>query len=252
MTDGPLIDATDVGLEYRLSKSNYGTLKEFAISALRRQVKYDSLWALKNVSLQVRRGHVLGIIGPNGGGKSTLLKILARVIPPTEGRVIVRGNVAPMIELGAGFNGELTGFENIVMYGALLGRDIDDMKQRAPAIAEWAGVGDFLNVPLRSYSSGMLARIGFAVATDVTPDVLIIDEVLAVGDESFQAQSLDRMTELIEGGTAVVFVSHDLSAMRRIATEVMWLDHGHIVTVGDTNETCAAYEDSVESSESST
>lgn len=244
-----LIDATDVGLEYRLSKSSYGTLKEFAISALKRQVKYDSLWALKDVSLQVHRGHVLGIIGPNGGGKSTLLKILARVIPPTKGRVIVRGDVAPMIELGAGFNGDLTGFENIVMYGALLGRDVDYMKESAPGIAEWAGVADFLNVPLRSYSSGMLARLGFAVATDITPDVLIIDEVLSVGDEAFQAQSLDRMLELIESGTAVVFVSHDLSAMRRIATEVMWLDHGSIVTVGDPHEICASYEDSVESSE---
>lgn len=249
MSGDPLIDATGVGLQYRLSKSNYGTIKEFAISALRRQVRYESLWAVRDVSLQVQRGHVLGIIGPNGGGKSTLLKILARVIPPTEGRVIVRGSVAPMIELGAGFNGELTGFENIVMYGALLGRDVGYMKSSAPAIAQWAGVSDFLNVPLRSYSSGMLARLGFAVATDVTPDVLIIDEVLSVGDEAFQAQSLDRMMELIAAGTAVVFVSHDLHAMRRIASEVIWLDHGHIVTVGETEEICSAYEDSVESTE---
>lgn len=237
---------TDVSLAYRLARNRAGTLKEFAIQMVRRQVRYEQLWALKDVDLTIGRGEVLGVVGRNGAGKSTLLKVLARVLPPTEGRVVVRGMVAPLIELGAGFINELTGYENIVMYGSLLGREPKEMRERAHEIAGWAGVSDFVDVPLRSYSSGMLARLGFAIATDVDPEILLVDEVLAVGDAEFRRKSEQRMATLIEGGTTVVFVSHDLETMQSIAHRVIWLDKGRVVRCGDTADVIAAYRSSFE------
>jgi len=212
---------------------------------MKRQITYEQLWALKGVSLEVADGEVLGIIGPNGAGKSTLMKMLARVLPPTEGRVVVRGTVAPMIELGAGFSMELTAFENIVMYGTLLGRTPEHMRERASEIAHWASLDDFLDVPLRSYSSGMLARLGFSVATDTEPDVLIVDEVLSVGDAAFQQKSAERMAHMIEDGASVVLVSHAMSTVLEIADRVMWLDQGLIKLEGAPEEVVAAYQASV-------
>jgi ABC-type polysaccharide/polyol phosphate transport system ATPase subunit len=198
------------------------------------------------VSFTVSDGEVLGIVGPNGAGKSTLMKMLARVLPPTNGRVVVRGSVAPMIELGAGFNTELTGFENIVMYGTLLGRTPQAMRDRAHAIAEWADLSAYLDVPIRSYSSGMLARLGFSVATDTDPDVLIVDEVLSVGDAAFQQKSSERMREMIDNGASVVLVSHNLDTVRAIADRAIWLDHGEILMEGDPEPVVGAYEVSVQ------
>jgi len=212
---------------------------------MKRQITYEQLWALKGVSLEVADGEALGIIGPNGAGKSTLMKMLARVLPPTEGRVVVRGTVAPMIELGAGFSMELTAFENIVMYGTLLGRTPEHMRERASEIAHWASLDDFLDVPLRSYSSGMLARLGFSVATDTEPDVLIVDEVLSVGDAAFQQKSAERMAHMIEDGASVVLVSHAMSTVLEIADRVMWLDQGLIKLEGAPEEVVAAYQASV-------
>jgi len=239
------ISVSNVRLEYRLSRSNVGSIKEYAIKAAKRQNKYESLWALDGITFEVARGEVFGIIGPNGAGKSTLMKIMARVLPPTEGRVIVRGRVAPMIELGAGFNNELTGYENIVMYGTLLGRSPQRMRERADSIAEWADLTEFIDVPLRSYSSGMLARLAFSVATDIEPDILVVDEVLSVGDASFQRRSKERMTKLIDGGASVVIVSHNLPTVRELAHRTMWLDHGRTVASGDPAEVIAAYEQTV-------
>jgi ABC-2 type transport system ATP-binding protein len=244
-TPQPTLELHDVKLAYRLSRNRVGTFKEYAIRMLRRQLEYEQLWALKGVSFSVTPGEVFAVIGPNGAGKSTLMKTMARVLPPTEGRVIVRGSVAPMIELGAGFNPEQTAYENIVLYGTLLGRDPAYMRERAKAIVEWAEVQDFLDVPIRSFSSGMLARLGFSVATDARPDVLLVDEVLSVGDESFQHKSLQRITSMMEEGTAVVLVSHALNTVLKMADRVMWLDHGRIVTIGEPKQVVADYRASV-------
>ena len=189
---------------------------------------YHGFRAVDGLTLTVGRGDILGLVGPNGAGKSTLMKMLARVLPPTEGRIAVHGSVAAMIELGAGFNGELTGFENIVMYGTLLGRNPQFMRERADAIAEWADLTDYLDVPIRSYSTGMMARLGFSVATDTDPDVLIVDEVLAVGDAAFQIRSFERIEKMIAQGSSVVLVSHDLGKVRQIADRAIWLDHGKV------------------------
>lgn len=247
MSAETLIEAQNVSVAYRMAHDRAGTLKEFTFQVLRRQVRTESFLAAKDVSFTVSRGETLALIGPNGAGKTTLMKVIARVLPPTEGRVIVRGNVAPMIALGAGFNSEISGFENIVLYGTLLGRDPDSMRERAGAIAEWAGLTDFLDVPVRAYSSGMLARLGFSIATDTEPDVLVVDEVLAVGDEAFQRKSFDRMQQLMSGGTAVLLVSHALDKVKEMSDRVLWLDKGQVQMIGDPEETIAAYKASVTS-----
>ena len=231
----------DVRLGYRLSRNSSTSLKEFAISLFKRQVAYETLWALDGVSLRVDPGEVLAVIGRNGAGKSTLMKLMARVLPPTEGRVRVRGHIAPMIELGAGFNPDLTGFENAVLYGTLLGRDPALMRRRAPAIADWASLQEYLDVPVRAYSSGMLARLAFSVAIDTEPDVLIVDEVLSVGDEEFQRRSLERIEQMIHGGTAVVLVTHGMEQVRTRATRAIWLDKGRIVGSGAPSDVVDAY-----------
>jgi ABC-type polysaccharide/polyol phosphate transport system ATPase subunit len=235
------VELTSVTLAYRLARSRTSSLKEFAIHVLKRQVQFEELLALRNVTLTVHPGEVLAVVGANGAGKSTLMKVMARVLPPTAGRVVVRGRVAPMIELGAGFNMEMTGFENIVLYGALLGRDAATMRRRAPQIAEWAHLEDGMDVPVRSYSSGMLARLAFSVAVDVEPDVLLVDEVLSVGDESFQRKSAERMEGLIASGTAVVLVSHNLDQVLDKAHRVMWLDRGTVRAIGRPEEVVDAY-----------
>lgn len=237
----PAVELTTVALAYRLSRSRSSSLKEFAIHLVKRQVQFEQFFALHDVTFAVHPGEVLAIIGANGAGKSTLMKVMARVLPPTTGRVVVRGRVAPMIELGAGFNMEMTGYENIVLYGALLGRDAATMRARAAGIAEWAHLETSMDVPVRSYSSGMLARLAFAIAVDVQPDVLLVDEVLSVGDESFQRKSAQRMDQLISSGTAVVLVSHNLEQVLEKASRVVWLDGGRVRAAGDPPTVVAAY-----------
>jgi len=244
----PAIIVDGVSLEYRLSRSRTGSIKEYTIQLMKRERSYESLWALDGVSFEVAQGEVFGIIGPNGAGKSTLMKIMARVMPPSKGRVIVRGSVAPMIELGAGFNMDQTGLENIVMYGTLLGRTPDHMRSRAEAIVEWADLTNYLDVPLRSYSSGMLARLAFSIATDIEPDVLVVDEVLSVGDAAFQIRSYERMRSLIDRGASVVIVSHNLDSIADLAGRAMWIDRGRTVMTGSPDEIIAAYTRSVEES----
>lgn len=241
LTMQPSIEAHEVALAYRLAHDQAGSFKEFAIRFVRRQVQYEQLWALKGVTFSVLPGEVFAVIGPNGAGKSTLMKVIARVLPPAQGRVVVRGSVAAMIELGAGFNAEMTALENIVLYGTLLGRDPEEMRERARAIVEWAGLEQFLDVPIRAFSTGMHARLGFAVATDATPDVFVVDEVLSVGDEAFQRKSMGRIEEMIESGTSVVLVSHDLDTVLDMAGRVMWLEAGEVRMLGDPKEVVDAY-----------
>ena len=242
MEVGAPIEVSDVTLRYRLDRNRVGTVKEAAVRFVKRDHSYESILALDGVTFTVSPGEIFGVIGPNGAGKSTLMKIIARVLPPSSGRVIVRGSVAPMIELGAGFNPEFTARENVIIYGALLGRDPKFMRERVDVIVEWAGVADFVDIPVRTFSSGMKGRLAFSVATDIEPDILLVDEVLAVGDQAFRKKSEARMNELISGGASVVVVSHALGLVRRLSQRVMWIDSGRVKMIGPAQEVVDAYE----------
>jgi ABC-2 type transport system ATP-binding protein/lipopolysaccharide transport system ATP-binding protein len=235
MTDlDAAISLERIGVRYRLPKEHFPSFKEFAIQRmLRGRMEYHNFFALEDVSLDVRRGEVLGIVGANGAGKSTLLKVIARVLPPTEGRVRVWGRVAPLLELGAGFDPELTGRENVFLNGALLGRSRAEMESRLEAILDFAGVREFIDAPLYTFSSGMMARLGFAIATDVEPDILIVDEILSVGDADFQEKSQERIQQFCQRGITIVIVSHNLQAIQALCSRAAWLKHGNVQRVGE-------------------
>lgn len=237
----PVIEVMDASVSYMIRHGASPTLKETVIQAFKRESHDVEVKAIQNLNLTLNPGEVLAVVGRNGAGKSTLLKLVARVLPPTSGRVIVRGSVSPMIELGAGFNGELTGIENIVLYGTLLGRTPKVMRERAGAIAAWAGLEGSIGLPLRTYSSGMVARLAFAIATDEVSDLILIDEVLSVGDAEFQEKSKARMTELINSKSAVVLVTHDLKAAREMAHKALWIDRGRVMQYGEVNSVFDAY-----------
>ena len=236
------IEINNISFTYRVLKNRSGSLKELFKDFISRKVRVENYQALKDVSFSVNSGEVIAIIGKNGAGKSTLLKILARVLPPTSGTAKISGSIAPMIELGAGFHPEMSGAENVLLYSTLMGRDVNKTKDRTQAIGEWAGVTDHMDFPLRTFSSGMVARLAFATATDESTDVLLIDEVLSVGDADFQAKSSARMGELISKGVAVVLVSHDMSAVRKLAQKTIWLENGVVKMSGPTEQVVAAYE----------
>ena len=236
-----VIEVKDVDLNYIIRHGRATTIKEAAISAIKRINLDITVNALKDINFTVDQGEVLAIIGHNGAGKSTLLKILSRVLPPTEGVVKVNGTVAPMLELGAGFNPELSGEDNILLFGVLLGNSTKDMKAKVSEIAEWAGLTEHIHLPLRTYSSGMMARLAFAVATFQKSDVLIIDEILGVGDAEFQRKSKAKMLDLISHGEATILVTHDLTTVEDLATKVLWLDHGRQKMLGPTQEVLDAY-----------
>ena len=238
----PVIEVENVNVTYRVLMNKSGSLKELFRDVLKRKARIIDYVALKDVSFTVDKGEVVAILGRNGAGKSTLLKVLAGVLPPTKGSSKVGGKIAPMIELGAGFHQEMTGSENVLFYSALMGRDVKRVKERTPAIGEWAGVSDHMSFPLRTFSSGMVARLAFATATDEQTEVLLVDEVLSVGDADFQEKSKARIHELINGGAAVVLVSHDMSAIRELATRAIWLENGHVKMIGNPEEVVAAYE----------
>ncbi len=238
---GHLIEIQNVDLEYVIRHGRATTLKEVAISSIKGINLDITVNALTDISFTVDRGEVLAIIGHNGAGKSSLLKLIARVLPPTKGVVKVNGSVAPMLQLGAGFNPELSGEENILLFGVLLGNRTNEMRLRVKEIAQWAGLTDQLKLPLRTYSTGMVARLGFAVATCQKSDVLIVDEILGVGDAEFQEKSKAKMRDLIAQGEATILVSHDLTAVESLATKVLWLDHGKQVMLGNTAEVLDAY-----------
>jgi ABC-type polysaccharide/polyol phosphate transport system ATPase subunit len=234
----------NVGVRYRAPDERIRTIKEYAIRWIQRRIKHREFWALNDVSLSIEPGESFGIIGNNGAGKSTLLRLIARVFRPTTGRVIVRGTVAPLLELGAGFNSELTGRENIFLNGALLAFSRKQMQEKIERIVEFAELGDFIDAPLRTYSSGMLARLGFSLATEVNPDILIIDEVLAVGDEAFQRKCIIRLEEFRQRSSTIVLVSHDMVAIETICHRAAWLHHGCLMVLGESREVVHAYRQS--------
>jgi ABC-type polysaccharide/polyol phosphate transport system ATPase subunit len=238
----PVIEIKNVNVTYRVLMNKSSSLKELFRDAIKGKARVVDYVALQDVSFTVDAGEVIAILGRNGAGKSTLLKVLAGVLPPTKGGSKVNGKIAPMIELGAGFHPEMTGAENVLFYSALMGRDIKSVKERTPAIGEWAGVTDHMDFPLRTFSSGMVARLAFATATDERSEVLLVDEVLSVGDADFQEKSKKRMHELINSGAAVVLVSHDMSAVRELATRAIWLENGHVKMIGKASDVVDAYE----------
>lgn len=234
----------NVGVCYRAPSETIRSIKEYAIRWLQGRIKHRQFWALQNINLSIRRGETVGFIGHNGAGKSTLVKLIARVLRPTTGRVLVRGNVAPLLEFGAGFHPDLTGRENVYLNGAILGFKRREMDEKYQRIVDFAELHPFMDAPLRTYSSGMVARLGFAVATDVNPDILIVDEVLSVGDEAFQRKSAARMQHFRELGSTVLLVSHAMPLIEEMCHRAVWLDHGHLMAVGSPNEVIRAYRDS--------
>jgi ABC-type polysaccharide/polyol phosphate transport system ATPase subunit len=236
-----VIEVQNVDLKYVIRHGRATTLKEAAISAIKRINLDITVNALTDISFTLNRGEVLAIIGHNGAGKTSLLKLIARVLPPTSGVVKVNGSVAPILQLGAGFNPELSGEENILLFGVLLGNRTKEMQSRVADIAEWAGLTEHIKLPLRTYSSGMVARLGFAVATFKKSDILIIDEILGVGDAEFKEKSKARIRDLIAHGEATILVSHDLTTVESLAAKVLWLDHGKQVMLGSTEEVLDAY-----------
>ncbi|MCL2446651.1 MAG: ABC transporter ATP-binding protein [Oscillospiraceae bacterium] len=241
----PAIAVQNVSMKFRMHKEKIDNLKEYAIRLVKRRVSYTEYWALRDVSFAMQPGERLGVLGFNGAGKSTLLKIIAGVQTPTSGNVQVQGVIAPLLELGAGFDMNYSGHENIFLYGATLGYSRAYMKQRYHDIVEFSELGDFIHAPVKNYSSGMRARLGFAIATAVDPDVLIVDEVLSVGDAKFKKKSERRIKQMFDDGVTVLFVSHNTNQVRRICSRAILLDKGEIIAQGEANEVCDIYDDMV-------
>ncbi|MFV1859868.1 MAG: ABC transporter ATP-binding protein [Anaerolineales bacterium] len=243
----PVIRIEEVSVRYRVPQERIGTFKEYVIRRLKGQIRHHEFWALQGINLEVHRGEVFGIIGRNGAGKSTLLKVVSRVLRPTKGRVVVKGHVAPLLELGAGFHPELTGRENVFLNGALLGHTQAEIEERLDRIIDFADIGDFINSPLRIYSTGMMLRLGFAVATAWEPDLLVLDEVMAVGDEAFQQKCNGRIESFRTNGATVLLVSHNADQVRSMCQRAAWIDAGNIRALGPAEEVVRLYQDGQES-----
>ena len=240
--DRSMITLQGVSLRYRLIRERRRTFQAHLIDRIKgKRLKKETLWALRNISLDVRRGESLGIIGPNGAGKSTLLKVISGVIKPAEGSVHTTGKVAPLIELAAGFDDELTGRENIFLNASILGFSRREIEDRVGSIVHFSELRDSIDTPLKHYSSGMVARLAFSVATESDPDILIIDEVLAVGDVRFRKKSKERISEFKNRGVTILFVSHDMDQVRNLCNKVLWLDHGKVKMLGEPPEVTEAY-----------
>ena len=235
------VQLDDVSVKFRVPMDDAPTLKESMIAWMDGRGGTTDVWALRDVSLQVHRGEILGLIGHNGAGKSTLLRLIAQVLRPTSGRVRVRGRLAPLLDLGAGFHAELTGRENVVMTGTMLGFSRAQIESRLPDIIAFCGLERFIDAPVRTYSSGMWARLAFAVATDARPDLLVIDEILSVGDEDFRERSQHRLDELMTGGTTVLLVTHDLTTVLTRCHRAALLDHGRLLACGAPADVIARY-----------
>ena len=236
-----IVDVRNVSMEFNKSNFKVDSIKEYVVRMVKHELFFTSFYALSDVSFKVHRGEVLGLVGFNGSGKSTLLKIISGIIKPTRGSVEVRGTLSPMIELGAGFDPDLTARENIFLNGSILGYSKQFMESVFDDIVDFAELGDFLDTPVKNFSSGMQARLGFAVATVVHPQLLIVDEVLAVGDYKFQEKCSHRISELMSNNTTVIMVSHSADQIERMCTRAIWLDHGRMIADGDAREICSRY-----------
>ena len=236
-----MIEVSHVTMKFRMSDEPLNSLKEVFTTAVRGKLRFNEFLALDDVSFTLEKGKTLGLIGKNGAGKSTTLKLISGILKPTSGTIRTHGNIVPMLELGAGFDLELTGKENIYLNGAILGYSKQYLESKYDEIVDFAEIREFIDMPIRNYSSGMMARLAFSIASVVQPEILIVDEILAVGDVAFQEKSFNRMKELMSGGATVLFVSHDLEKIEEMCDKVIWLDHGKVVMFGDTDEVCSAY-----------
>lgn len=239
-----IIKVTDATVRFNMASEKIDNLKEYFVKLVKRELMFQEFLALKDISFEVKKGEAWGLVGTNGSGKSTLLKLICGILKPYRGSVDVRGSIAPLIELGAGFDGELTATENIYLNGAVLGYSKEFMDQHYQEIVDFAELKDFMDMPIKNYSSGMAARLGFAIATIVRPEILIVDEVLAVGDVAFQEKCQERMKEMLSGGTTLLFVSHTMKAVEKICDHALWLNKGNLIMKGEVNQVCNAYLDS--------
>lgn len=242
MREETMIEVKNVSMVFNLATERVDTLKEYVLKIIKHQLMMQKFYALHDINLEIKRGEAVALIGVNGSGKSTLLKVIAGVLHPTTGTAQVYGSVAPMIELGAGFDTELTARENIFLNGAVLGHSHRFMEEHFQSIIDFAELWDFVDVPVKNYSSGMVARLGFAIATEIKADVLIVDEVLSVGDFRFQEKCKKRMEEMMSGGTTLLFVSHSTEQVRQLCQKAVWLKRGNIVKLGEVDAVCDAYE----------
>ena len=239
---GVMVRVDDASMMFNMSSDRIDNIKEYVIRLAKRQLNFQEFWALKHISFVLEKGDSLGIVGLNGSGKSTLLKMVAGVLKPTSGSVFTGGSVAPLVELGAGFDDDLSAQENVFLNGAILGYSRRYMEEKYRSIIEFAELEKFTKVPLKNYSSGMKARLGFAIAAMNVPDILILDEVLSVGDYKFQEKSFQRTQEILDSGATVLFVSHSVAQVRRICKKALWLSDGEMKMFGDAKEVCASYE----------
>lgn len=240
-----VITLENVGVRFRLAEQKCDNLKEYFVRLVKRKLNYKEFWALRELSLNVRKGDRIGILGLNGAGKSTLLKVIAGVLKPTEGTVEVKGNIVPLLELGAGFDKDYTGGENIFLYGSMLGYSKSFIKEKYNEIVEFSELGDFINVPVKNYSSGMKARLGFSIATVVDPEILILDEVLSVGDAKFRKKSAKKLKNMMKEGVTVLFVSHSGDQVLENCNKAIILEKGHLIASGKAKEVVAQYEEMI-------
>lgn len=245
MGKNTVLRVENIGIRFRMANQKVDNLKDYMVKLAKHELKYHEFWALKDITFQVNRGERLGILGLNGAGKSTLLKIIAGVLKPSEGSVTMKGRIVPLLELGAGFDAQYTGAENIFLYGAMLGYQKDFLKEKFNEIVEFSELGDFINVPLKNYSSGMKARLGFSIATIVEPEILILDEVLSVGDAKFKKKSEKKIKAMFERGVTVLFVSHSIGQIRSLCDKAIILEKGHLIAQGDVETVSAIYEDAI-------
>ena len=241
------VKVENVSVMFNLNKEKVDNIKEYLIKMVKRELRFTEFWALKNISFEVKQGERIGILGFNGAGKSTMLKVIAGVLKPTQGSVEVNGVIAPLLELGAGFDMNYSGAENIYLYGATMGYSRKYIQERYDEIVAFSELGDFIDVPVKNYSSGMRARLGFSIATAVEPQVLILDEVLSVGDAKFKIKSEAKIKSMFDKGVTVLFVSHNTAQVRRLCTKAILLDRGEIIAAGSADEVCDIYDKKVKS-----